>query len=188
MLAFALPQLRALAFAHRHNVASPWAWAGKHWRRFMDGRDGFQWWVSADEENYQGPYDTRDEAIRVAIAEGIGDEFNRVPGCQRFYLCEARQGPIDLSRYSDADGVLDQVCSRIDDEFGGEDGIDWHFWNREQEADLDRRLRAVVRAWQRRHKIRVRTWGFTATRETERYTRVETTPAATFDQTNALAA
>lgn len=171
--ATALPKLRAFAFARHNRVGRPWKWARKYWRRFIGDRDGFQWWISADEEHYQGPYETRDEAIRCALAEGLGDAFNRVPGCQRFYLCEARQGPIDLSRYADADDILEQICSRVDDEFGGENGIDWDFWTREQEQDLDRRITAVVLAWQRRHKIKIRTWAFTAQRSDERYTHVE---------------
>lgn len=172
MLTVAVPRLRAFAFARRNHVASPWKWARKHWRRFIEGRDGFQWWVSSDEEHYQGPYDTRDEALRVAISEGLGDAFNRVPGCQRFYLCEAKQGPVDLASYIDADDVFQRVTERIDEEFGGEDGLNWDFWTSEQERDLDRAIGATVRRWQRRHGIAIRTWAFTATRSTETYTHV----------------
>ena len=106
------------------------------------------WWFSADEENYSGPYATRDEAIRAARFERCG-EFHTCEGAGRFYLLEARQGPIALWRYVECNDVMENVCQAVDDEAGGEDGIEWdRAWPDAAERRLEEWLRRVVRFWQ----------------------------------------
>jgi hypothetical protein len=132
------------------------------------------WWVSSDEENYQGPYDSRDEAVRTAVREGLGSGFNGCDDCSRFYVVRAGQGPVDMAPYIDADAVLQSAMEAIDDDYGGEDGLDWdRFWTSEQERRLDRLLRWAVRLWQWWYGVRVRTWQFTRCSATETYTHVE---------------
>lgn len=128
------------------------------------------WWFSSDEENYSGPYATRDAAIAAARSEHCG-EFDRVEGVGRFYLLEARQGPIALWRYVDSSDVMENVCQAVDDDYGGEDGIEWDgAWPDAADARLELWLRRLVRFWQWWHGIKVRTWGFTHSRNAERYT------------------
>lgn len=128
------------------------------------------WWFSSDEENYSGPYATRDEAIRAARHEDCG-EWGRVPGVGRFYLLEARQGPIALWAYTDSGSVMERVMEAVDDEYGGEDGIEWdNAWPDAADRRLEVWLRRVMRFWQWWHGIEVRTWAFTHSRNAERYT------------------
>ena len=95
----------------------------------------FKWWYGLDRESWQGPVDTRDEAI----SEGHSTYEN-----ESFYICEAK-----LEDYFqltiDPDEVLEQVSDRYI-EFAGDDPL-FSAVNPTQNIELGRKLTQVLHEW-----------------------------------------
>lgn len=139
----------------------------------MTTEPNWQWYISADEERYQGPYDSREEAIDVAKADEVGlvdaEDSDTGKALLSFHIMEAHKQPIQIADHIDID---DMVTAWIDGPFEDladpdeVDSIVAHVteW---QWADLQERLRAVTRAWQEEHKIVVQGFAFTGTRNSE---------------------
>lgn len=133
-------------------------------------RHAWGWWFSADEETYSGPHKTRDDAVHAGFNEECGEDC-KISGMGCFHVMEARQGPIRLARYFDVDTVMERVMECIDDDHGGEDGIDWdRYVTDAQHAQLGRWLQRLISFWQWWNGVEVRTYLFTHSRNGEHYT------------------
>ena len=117
--------------------------------------DDWKWWSGSNDEWYTESHDTRDEAIQSLEGEGG-------------YIIEARQGPVSLSDYFDADDFLtiaDETLS--DSDLGHPEGDALFECSPEQAADLETRVRAAIDAWQEAHGLKFVPSMFTASRNAE---------------------
>jgi hypothetical protein len=117
------------------------------------GDKNFKWWVadSEDAEVFQGPYDSREEAIRV----GEGD-FEGEP----FYVVEADKTV--MSSYVDGEAYAERIMEDIidrNDECFGEDGPDdpWAEYEKPH-LSLGNAIETAVAAWLAAHPGK--TWTF----------------------------
>jgi hypothetical protein len=131
------------------------------------------WWASRDEEYYTiGPAETRGEIIAEACHDQGFEEEAEDGGWQhRFYICEARQNPIRMSRYlPDIDWLLETITDDWfnSDECGeGDDSRDHFVTTLEQRVDLEKEIRKVFDDWQMRHNLRWVPWQFSDSRSQE---------------------
>ena len=74
----------------------------------MASEPHWQWWVSSDEEIYTGPYDSREEAIEVAVSDEIGlcDWEEDEPAHHSFYIMEAYQQNIQVADHIDVGDMV----------------------------------------------------------------------------------
>ena len=98
-------------------------------------------------EDYSGEFDTPEEAVEEAFAE---DEDATV--CS---VAENVPAPAPES-YFDARDWLDNVSNQ--DPYSIDAAIDWDESTKEQRAELEKEVRAVMGAWLDRHKLRPRFW------------------------------
>jgi len=122
---------------------------------------GWQWWAGANEEWFTiGPCDTKEQAIDEALNDGIGewlDETQDPPAwMQSFFVVEARQYPLKLSDWINADLILDLANENLvgSDRVSSEnDDGPWFEVTPEQQADLVNRLKSVCDEWQSSHGL-----------------------------------
>jgi hypothetical protein len=98
--------------------------------------------ISTNEEDYQGKYDTIEEALEEAV-NGYAYES--------FWLGTCR-APRQPEKFIDADGMLDAIGDGHED-WGG----DWAEWDKGTFAQIDelqKEFEAVMSAWLDRHKLR----------------------------------
>lgn len=127
------------------------------------GDKNFKWWAADSEgaEIYQGPYDSREEAIQVGETDFDGEPF---------YIVEADKtvmsGYVDGEAY--AEQIMDDLCERNEECFG-EDGPDdpWSAYDNPQRA-LGNAIEAAVKEWLAAHPGK--TWTFHETRNGETIT------------------
>lgn len=100
--------------------------------------------VSANEENYHGPYSTLEEAVAVGMVYG-----------HKFYVGENRP-PEKAETYWDSESFFEHVSEQ--DEYSLECAEDWDDSNKEQRAELDSLVRAVICEWFERHNLRPKFW------------------------------
>lgn len=137
----------------------------------MSDAHNWQWWASSDEERYQGPYDSREEAIQVATGDEMGwcEAEDESPACLNFYIVEAYHEPIQLSAYISVSDMVerweDGAFEELSDPDGG-DSILEHI-TQVQWDDLETMLRDATRAWQARNKIVVTSFAFAGQRNSE---------------------
>jgi hypothetical protein len=116
---------------------------------------GWQWYCSHDDENFQGPYDTRDEAVSVGRENWSGEAFS---------IIEARKR--DLRRYLPGpDQFIDEILERAcDDDQFGDDTADL-IGDQDRVAAAKTALRAALAKWWDDHgAIFPDAWAFSETR------------------------
>ena len=120
----------------------------------MSDTPRWQWWSSTDEENYDGPFKTRE----AAIAELDGE-------CG--WVCEAHQSPLRLADFIDTDLILegaeDSAC-----DMSNEHGDPIFDVTGDQRGDLEARIKRACDEWQDAHGLRFIPWSFTEMRNKER--------------------
>jgi hypothetical protein len=134
----------------------------------------WKWWASSDEERYQGPYDTREEAIATGARDELGyvedEDTEDGKPVQIFYIVEAHQAPIQLADYIDVGEMVErwednefyELCDGENDK-----GLTEHVTTAEWD-DLQARLRAAAREWQAANNVIIKSWNFTEQRKSER--------------------
>jgi hypothetical protein len=121
--------------------------------------ENWRWWISTDEERYQGPYDSREEAIAVGTDDYGGDAF---------HICEATQGMLNLRPFW-ADDIYDRLQDVNEERVDPEDGeLFRKSPTKEQDADLANMVNDAIEAWARKHNIDTRAWAFDSQRNSER--------------------
>ena len=125
------------------------------------GDNNFKWWWAigtSQPESYNGPCDTREQAI----AEAQADDGN-VHG---FVIVEADRSVPDCKIF-DAGRMLEDYDEH-NLECWGEDGADVQC-TAEQEIDLEVMLTAAFDAWFKKHGISQSGWNFDTTRNAETF-------------------
>lgn len=114
------------------------------------------WWSSRDEENYIGPFKTRE----AAVADLDGDWG---------FICEARTNPVPLSKWIDVDAMLDMANEALADEgMSDPDGDPVFDISTEQLADLRRRIKQACDEWQAINGLVFLPWAFSEMRNKAR--------------------
>lgn len=131
---------------------------------------GWKWFSGTNEEYFaHGPFDTREEAIQAAQEDACG-EFQDDDGTWKVgvHLVEARQDPLRLADWIDVQrmmecaeedlGESDRVCYEFDDD------PPYFESTREQQADLERRIKLACDEWQAAHGLTFTVRTFSASR------------------------
>ena len=134
---------------------------------------GWGWWAGSNEDLFDvGPCETRDEAISEAIGSCTYNEFQNDDGrwMVEVFLCEARNEPLRLADWIDADDLLERAednlwdRDRVSGEF--EEGP-WFVATLEQAADLADRVKRACDEWQAAHGLTFNTGTFSHVRNQE---------------------
>lgn len=123
------------------------------------------WWVSTNNENYAGPYGSREEAIE----EGVSDECGLHEGVCTFYIMEAIQRPLNIADTFDVGRGLEDAedGGKWSDLMGEDgDGLAEHV-TPAQWGDLDARLRRAATEWHIANAVVIKPWAFTDQRNSE---------------------
>lgn len=132
----------------------------------------WQWWAGSDEEWCTvGPEDTREAIIQAATNDSLG-EFEHEGGGWNlgFYIVEARQDPLRLADWIEADRLLERAeegisdSDRVSSEY--DDGP-WFECTPEQEKDLEERVKRACDEWQAAHRLVFSCATFSHTRNRE---------------------
>lgn len=116
----------------------------------MDSDVDAPWWYSQSEERWNGPCESREEAI----SEGFGEYDD-----ESFMVMQATQGDYDLSPHGDT--ILDWL-EDINDDRVDPDGADMFGpLSKEMKGDLSAMVSAAVRAWALKYKLSTTSFCFT---------------------------
>lgn len=134
----------------------------------------WQWWGSYDggEHMTVGPAESRDELIQMLLDDRIG-EYQAKDGSWRIKaeISECQENHVDLARFFDVDFFLERAAEEMDEnECGGDEDGERHpveQISKEQERDLEARVRAAIRQWQKDHGLKLRSYWFVDTRNSE---------------------
>lgn len=144
------------------------------------------WYAGDNDETFSiGPCSTKEEIIANAVGDGIGewlDDSEDPPlRMQTFDITEARQDPLRLSDWIEADTLLeraDECLSNGDRVSTDYDDAPWFNADAAQEADLVRRVKAACDEWQAHHGLVFKCNTFSHQRNSETITRaISDTPA-----------
>ena len=117
--------------------------------------DDWKWWSGTNEEWYTQSHETREEAIQSLEGEGG-------------YIIEARQDPVPLSGYFRADDFLEHADETLSgSDLGHPEGDALFECSPEQAADLEKRVRSAIDAWQEANGLKFVPAMFTASRNAE---------------------
>jgi hypothetical protein len=138
----------------------------------MTGVQGqWQWWISGDAENYQGPFASREEASAEARGQAMGEHLDeRGVTMLRFYITEARQDPLVLADWIDVEEVIDRAEEAlvVSDRVGAEcDKGPWFDYPAATFADLEARIKQACTDWQTAHGLVFTCRTFSASRNEE---------------------
>lgn len=178
--------IRSIAFDGKHTLPAMFRWQ-KLWdvmnEAARSGEDAqaqsweasWQWWAGRDEEWLTvGPCPTRQCAIDEMVADGCAeclDESQDPPvWVNTFTVVEARQDPLRIADWIDADSILERAEENLadSDRVGCEnDDGPWFEVSKEQESDLEARLRRACDEWQAAHGLRFESMTFSHTRNQE---------------------
>lgn len=129
------------------------------------------WWAGANEEWCTiGPCSSRDQVIAEATDEVLGEFQDGDTWKLGFHICEANKPPLRLADWIGADDLLgqaeDAICDsdRVSCEY---DEGPWFHASAEQEADLERRVKAACDAWQAAHGLVFTCTSFSSSRNHE---------------------
>ena len=138
----------------------------------MSGAE-WKWYVGQGGERFDaGPLDSREEAIEQGREEYNGEAFD---------ICEAKQDPLKVSDWIDADRILEWAEEQV----GDSDRICFEFdeppyfpVKPEQEKDLTERIKRACDEWQAAHGLVFKVSTFSAARSHETIPEIETSEAA----------
>lgn len=133
---------------------------------------GWKWWTGTNDEIMTyGPHDTREDAIREAQEDRIG-EFQDKDGTWKIgcHVVEACQDPLRLADWIDADRLLELAEDRLSDSdrvAADEDRGPFFECTPEQEKDLAERIARGCDEWQAEHGLVFTCRTFSAMRNAE---------------------
>jgi hypothetical protein len=123
----------------------------------------WKWWSGSNEEWMEhGPCDTREQAIDEARDDN--------PEAHGFYLVEARQDPLRLADWIDAEVMIDRAEEELgdSDRIGAEhDDGPWFVTTPAQANDLETRIKKACDEWQAAHELVFTTHSFSHMRNAE---------------------
>jgi hypothetical protein len=133
---------------------------------------GWKWWAGTNDEIMTyGPHDTREDAIREAQEDRVG-EFQDGDGTWKIgcHVVEARQDPLRLADWVDVDDLLTRAEESLadSDRVGAEgDEGPWFECTPEQEKDLAERIQLACDDWQQVNGLVFTCQTFSASRNAE---------------------
>jgi hypothetical protein len=135
----------------------------------MEGE--WKWWGGTNQEVCTwGPCDTREQAIAEGIEDGCG-EFQDETGKWKigFHIVEARNDPLRLSDWIDTEAALERAGESVGDSDRASENDDGDYFGatREQQADLEKRIKAACDDWQTANGLVFETWTFSSSRNNE---------------------
>lgn len=140
--------------------------------KMMPAESPWQWWAGEGEEWCTvGPEATREAIISAATKDRLG-EFEHEGGGWNlsFYIVEARQDPLRLADWIEADRLLERAYEGISDSdrvsIEYDDGP-WFDCTQEQEKDLVERVKRACDEWQEAHGLVFSCTTFSHTRNKE---------------------
>jgi hypothetical protein len=104
---------------------------------------------STDEENFNGTFDTIEEACEEAAADVL---MHGEPGNTGYFWVGEIVPPAQPETYWYAEDWLE--CVSCDDEYGGEWADGWDESTDAQQKELEEEVRKVLSAWLDRHDLR----------------------------------
>jgi broad specificity phosphatase PhoE len=107
------------------------------------------WWYSQDEERWNGPCSSREEAI----SEGRG-EYD----AESFMVMDAETGDYDMRL--DVDTITERLSERNEDRSDPDGDPPLYQITKEQGADLAAMVNAAIMRWVHKHRIDIRAWCF----------------------------
>lgn len=121
----------------------------------MNNEQEWKWYSGADGSSYEnGPCNTREQAIAELDGEGG-------------YVVMARKVPLRLSQHFDTQSFLESAEETAYD-MANESGDPLFDVTKEQQDDLQARVRAAIEAWQYAHNLTFMPWTFSETKHEER--------------------
>lgn len=129
------------------------------------------WFASDNEEIYQiGPCDSKEQVIEEAKSNEEGmvqDDDGKWK--LAFTVIRAEKRGLKISKFIDADEILDRFAECSSEDYGHPDG-DWNPLEnvtRGMKNDLTQMMQATVDQWQQKHGILIDPWIFTKVHESE---------------------
>lgn len=114
------------------------------------GNGIYRWWfaMSEDAENWQGPFDTRDDAVDTGNAQALADEMDT------FAIGEAdKTVATPCIRTDRIVEILIEELGECNEECWSEDG--WEdAWTPTEQAELGKSIEAAVAAWIEKYPAR----------------------------------
>lgn len=121
----------------------------------MSNEQEWKWYSGSNEEEFgNGPFDTREQAIA---------ELDGYDG----FVMLARKVPLRLSGYFDVETLLESAEDATYD-MANYDGDPIFDVSKDQQEDLQARVRAAIEAWQYAHNLTFVPWAFTESKNLER--------------------
>lgn len=133
---------------------------------------GWKWWGGPDEEVcIYGPFDTKEEVIAEAVSDGTG-EFQAEDGSWKVgvHVCEARKDGLRLADWiMGAFELLERADESVSDSDRASENDDPPYFDttKDQQDDLERRLKSACDEWQTAHGLVFKTFTFSAARKHE---------------------
>lgn len=133
--------------------------------------DGWKWYSGNDEEHFSlGPFETRQDAIDTARDDACG-EFQDVDGSWKvgIHLVEARKESLRLSEWIDVERMIERADEDVGESDRASENDDPPYFDigPAYAAVLERRIKAVVDAWQKSSGLTFDTYTFSAMRNPE---------------------
>lgn len=133
----------------------------------------WNWYAGENEEVLTvGPLPTREAVIKEAAGQRLGEHLDKVDGSWKlaFHVVEARQDPLRLSAYVDAERLLEDAENSLEssDRMTEMDEGPIFDCSADQQADLEARVREVCDRWQESHGLTFRVKSFSHARNGER--------------------
>ncbi|MCY1704520.1 hypothetical protein [Pannonibacter sp. SL95] len=133
----------------------------------------WNWWASYDggENLAIGPAKSRDDLVRM-LRSDRGGEYQDDQGGWRLkaHIGEYRDNNQNLAEWLDIDDMIAFAAERMDDnDCGTVEGLPHPIdeISPDQESELKAAIRATVHDWQKRHRLALRCWQFTESRNCE---------------------
>lgn len=133
----------------------------------------WRWYAGENEEVLTvGPFPSREAVVREAAGQRLGEFLDEADGSWKlaFHVVEARQDPLRLSAYVDAERLLEDAENSLEssDRMTELDEGPIFECSVGQQADLEAHVRRACDDWQARHGLTFRVKSFSHSRNGER--------------------
>jgi hypothetical protein len=133
----------------------------------------WKWYAGQNDEWFAlGPFDTREELLKQAEGERLGEFLDDADGAWKlaFHVVEARSDSLRLADYVDAESLLDQAeeCLESSDRMTEVDEGPIFDCSPEERLDLELRIKGACDRWQAVHGMKFHVKSFSHTRNGER--------------------
>jgi hypothetical protein len=133
----------------------------------------WKWYAGQNDEWFAlGPFDTREELLKQAEGERLGEFFDDTDGAWKlaFHVVEARSDSLRLADYVDVESLLERADERLEssDRMTEVDEGPIFDCSPEEQLDLELRIKGTCNRWQAIHGVKFHVKSFSHTRNGER--------------------